>query len=121
MTHLIDARRLVDEFAETDGSMPILVFAMLRLYFEHGPFPFDATRLAELLTEMNPRARVNGEQLAALQPELERFFQSTPQGWEPRDGVLHYRNAEPPLTERPRANSIAALKLSRIRASDPSG
>ena len=68
------ARRLIDEFAETDAILPPLVFALLSLYLDHGPFAFDASALAERLTSVNPAVRVNAERLAALQPELERFF-----------------------------------------------
>jgi hypothetical protein len=88
MTHLVDAKRLVDVFAETDARMPLLVFALLSIYFDEGPFRFDAAALAERLSNLNLKARVNAEELASLQPHLERFFDPTPEGWVPRRGVL---------------------------------
>lgn len=88
--HLIDARRLIDEFAETDAILPPLVFALLSLYLRDGAFEFDASALAEKLTLVNPAVRVNAERLAAMQPELERFFTPGPSGWTPRAGVLTY-------------------------------
>lgn len=88
--HLIDARRLIDEFAETDAILPPLVFALLSLYLRDGSFEFDASALAEKLTLVNPAVRVNAERLAAMQPELERFFTPGSQGWTPRTGVLTY-------------------------------
>ena len=88
--HLIDARRLIDEFAETDAIIPPLVFALLSLYLRDGAFAFDAAELAKKLTLVNPAVRVNAERLAALQPELERFFAPSASGWTPRAGVLTY-------------------------------
>lgn len=88
--HLIDARRLIDEFAETDAIVPPLVFALLSLYLRDGAFGFDAAALAEKLTLVNPAVRVNAERLAGLQPELERFFTPTSSGWTPRAGVLTF-------------------------------
>ncbi len=88
MQHVIDARRLIEEFRQTDPMMPILVFALLEMYLEHGPFEFDAAAIAKRLHTMNTRARVNAEQLASLQPELERFFEIGEGGWQPRHGVL---------------------------------
>jgi hypothetical protein len=88
--HLIDARRLIDEFAEVDAIIPPLVFALLSLYLRQGAFAFDASALAEKLTLVNPAVRVNAERLAAMQPELERFFTPGPSGWTPRAGVLAY-------------------------------
>lgn len=93
--HLIDARRLVDEFAETDAILPSLVFALLSIYLADGPFTFDASALAERLTGINPAVRVNAEQLAALQPQLERFFDAEDGAWRPRAGVLSYDRDEP--------------------------
>jgi hypothetical protein len=90
MTHLIDADALIDTFAETDPRMPLLVFALLSLYRENGPFQFDAARIAEQLSTLNLKARVNPEELASLQPDLERFFETTTDGWVPRGGVLAY-------------------------------
>jgi hypothetical protein len=88
--HLIDARRLIDEFSETDAIIPPLVFALLSLYLRDGAFAFDASALAGKLTLVNPAVRVNAERLAAMQPELERFFTPAPSGWTPRAGVLTY-------------------------------
>jgi hypothetical protein len=90
MAHLVDAESLVDLFAETDPRMPILVFALLSLYLADGPFEFDAAKLSERLAEIPMKARVNPEELASLQPDLERFFAPSPEGWAPRRGVLHY-------------------------------
>ncbi|MBC7767612.1 MAG: hypothetical protein H7124_02385 [Phycisphaerales bacterium] len=88
MTHLIDARALLDTFDDTDPRMPQIVFSLLRVYLDQGPFEFDATALAKRLSELNLAARVNAEQLASLQPQIERFFEQTPDGWSPRVGVL---------------------------------
>lgn len=88
--YLIDARQLIDAFAESDAIAAPLVFAMLSIYLDEGPFEFDAARLAERLTAVNPAVRVNAEQLAALQPELERFFLAENGAWRPRPGVLSY-------------------------------
>jgi hypothetical protein len=93
--YLIDARQLIDAFAETDAIIPPLVFAMLSLYLRDGAFEFDASALAEKLTVMNPAVRVNAERLASLQPELERFFDASDGLWRPRSGVLHYSGADP--------------------------
>jgi hypothetical protein len=92
--YLIDARRLIDEFAETDAILPPLVFALLSIYLRDGPFEFEASALAEKLTLVNPAVRVNAERLAAMQPELERFFSLSDQGWRPRAGVLTYERGE---------------------------
>ena len=92
--YLIDARRLIDEFAETDAIMPPLVFALLSVYLDRGPFTFDASLLAKRLTAVNPAVRVNAERLAALQPELERFFDPSGGAWRPRAGVLSYERGE---------------------------
>jgi hypothetical protein len=92
--YLIDARPLIDAFAESDAVVPPLVFAMLSHYLDHGPFEFDASKLAARLTEVNPAVRLNAEQLAALQPELERFFTPSSDGWRPRSGVLVYEGRQ---------------------------
>lgn len=88
MSHHIDAARLVDTFAETDPRMPLLVFSLLSLYLDEGPFAFDAAALADRLADLNLKARVNPEELASLQGDLERFFEPSPAGWVPRTGVL---------------------------------
>jgi hypothetical protein len=90
MPHLVDAERLVETFAETDASMPLLVFSLLAVYLDEGPFEFDASRLAERLSEIPMMGHINPEKLAALQPDLERFFAPTALGWVPREGVLHF-------------------------------
>jgi hypothetical protein len=74
--------------------VPPLVFALLSLYLRDGPFAFDASALAEKLTLVNPAVRVNAERLAALQPELERFFEASGAGWRPRAGVLSYERGQ---------------------------
>lgn len=88
MSYHVDATRLIDTFAETDPRMPLLVFALLSMYLESGPFQFDASVLAERLDGLSLKARFNPEQLASLQPDFERFFESTSDGWVPRQGVL---------------------------------
>jgi hypothetical protein len=93
--YLIDARQLIDAFAETDAIVPPLVFALLSLYLRDGAFEFDASALAEKLTVVNPAVRVNAERLASLQPELERFFEPSGGLWRPRVDVLSYRGHDP--------------------------
>lgn len=90
MPHLIDARPLIDTLAQTDPRMPFLVFALLEIYLEDGPFEFDASAIAERVAGRNLEARLNPETIASLQPDLERFFEPTPQGWIPRAGVLRH-------------------------------
>lgn len=94
MPHLIDAEPLIDTFAETDPRMPHLVFTLLSVYFEQGPFEFDASALAERLAGHKLESRLNPEVIASLQPDLERFFEPTSDGWIPRPGVLHYTRDE---------------------------
>jgi len=94
MPHLIDARPLLDTFAETDPRMPVLVFALLDVYLEEGPFEFDATALDKRLAGRALEPRLNPEVIASLQPDLERFFEPTSQGWIPRRGVLAYEGDE---------------------------
>jgi len=96
MPHLIDARPLIDTFAETDPRMPTLVFALLDVYLEHGAFEFDASALAERLSGRAMEPRLNPEVIASLQPQLERFFEPTGEGWVPRVGVLEYGRADAP-------------------------
>jgi hypothetical protein len=97
MAHYVDAERLVSVFAETDPRMPLLVFSLLSIYLNEGPFEFDAARLAERLSELNLKARVNPEEMASLQSDLERFFEPGADGWRPREGVLSLaRGDEPP-------------------------
>lgn len=87
--YLIDLKPLVAAFRETDDHMPRIVFTMLEHYLEHGPFDFDATQIAEwLLDESTSADRLNPEKIAALQPEIENFFEQTAQGLVPRRGVL---------------------------------
>lgn len=85
---LIDAKPLVEAVRETDDSVLPIVFALLGHYLEHGPFQFDATFIAERLSDSPAIERLNPEKIAALQPELERFFEVREQGWVPRRGVL---------------------------------
>lgn len=88
MAYLVDADRLIEEFAQSDGRMPLIVFTMLSIYLDEGPFEFDAARLAERMGEINLKARVNAEEMASLQPMLERFFEPNAAGWRPREGIL---------------------------------
>lgn len=90
MPHLIAAEPLIDTFAETDPRMPLLVFSLLSVYLDQGPFEFDATSLADRLAGWKLTPRLNPEVIASLQPDLERFFEPTEQGWIPRAGVLEY-------------------------------
>jgi hypothetical protein len=96
MPHLLDARRLVDEFAETDPHVPLVVFSILSLYFADGPFEFDAERIARRMTTLRLQSRINPTELAAMQSDLERFFEPRPDGWRPRPGVLLYTGEEAP-------------------------
>ena len=88
--HLIAAEPLIETFAESDPRMPLLVFALLAVYLEDGPFEFDASALAERLSRVGPKPHLNPEIIASLQPEIERFFEPTDQGLVPRMGVLQY-------------------------------
>ena len=47
------------------------------------------------LTAVNPAVRVNAEGLAALQPQLERFFDPSSGDWRPRAGVLTFDHGGP--------------------------
>ena len=104
MPHLIDARPLLDTFARSDPRMPTLVFALLDVYLEEGAFEFDASALARRLSGHTLEPRLNPEVIASLQPDLERFFEPTAEGWAPRLGVLQYerehdaRAADPSLS-----------------------
>ncbi|HET9231741.1 MAG TPA: hypothetical protein VFO00_10670 [Vitreimonas sp.] len=88
MPHLIDAEPLIETFAETDPRMPLLVFSLLSVYLDRGPFEFDASAIADRLAGHKLEPRLNPEVIASLQPQLERFFEPTAQGWIPRPGVL---------------------------------
>jgi len=110
MTHLIDAEALLDTFEDTDPRMPQIVFALLRVYLDHGPFEFDATALSERLSNLNIAARVNAEQLASMQPQIERFFESTNDGWVPRIGVLAVERD----STAPPAGNMPGEQLSRL-------
>lgn len=89
MTHLIDARRLLAAFdASHDPQVPNLVFSLLNIYFESGPFEFDAGALSHRLAGSKLLGHVSPETLIRLQGELERYFIDTPAGWTPRPGVL---------------------------------
>lgn len=85
---LIDAKPLVQALRDSDDRIANIVFALLGHYLENGPFEFDATAISESMADIPQVARLNPEKIAALQPELERFFEQTPQGWVPRRGVL---------------------------------
>lgn len=88
MTHLIDARRLLDIFNESNFThMSGLILALLDLYLESGPFEFDAGRLSHKLSG-SKLSHVNPAFMSKFAPELERYFVSTPAGWAPRPGVL---------------------------------
>lgn len=90
MPHLIAAETLIDTFADTDPRMPLLVFSLLSVYLDEGPFEFDASALADRLAGHKLEPRLNPEVIASLQPQLERFFEPTDRGWIPRPGVLDY-------------------------------
>jgi hypothetical protein len=88
MPHLIDARALLDVLKTSDPQVPHVVFNLLGMYFEQGPFEFNASILAERLSNGSPGTRLNPQILATMQPELERYFLPRPEGWVPRPGVL---------------------------------
>lgn len=88
MNIMIDANRLLERFAESDPRMPLLVFALLSIYMNEGPFEFNAAVLSERLPTDKLKARINAEEMASLQPELERFFSATPQGWTPKTEIF---------------------------------
>lgn len=85
---LIDARPLVAALRDSDDRIAPIVFELLGHYLEHGPFEFDATGIAEHSSAHPAIERLNPEKIAALQPQIERFFEQTPDGWVPRRGVL---------------------------------
>jgi hypothetical protein len=95
MPHLIAAEPLIETFAESDPRMPLLVFALLAVYLEDGPFEFDASALADRLSRVGPKPHLNPEIIASLQPEIERFFEPTARGLAPRMGVLHHDYGTP--------------------------
>jgi hypothetical protein len=88
MTHLLDARRLVDEFSRSDARLPAVVFALLGIYFVRGPFEFHPRNLTDELGQINSGLHLNPQELAALQMDLERFFVATADGWRPRQDFL---------------------------------
>jgi len=88
MAHLIDAERLLPVFEQSDPRMPLLVFALLGIFLREGPFEFDAAALSARLSALPLKARVNPEELTALQTHLERFFEVGAGGWRPRSGIL---------------------------------
>ena len=72
MPHVIDAQRLLAAFNEShDPHVPGLVFSLLDIYFESGPFEFDAGALSHRLATLSA-----SEMVAALgvrrAPELVR-------------------------------------------------
>ena len=89
MPHFIDAKRLLATFdASHDPHVPGLVFALLNIYFEGGPFEFDAGALSRRLAGSRLLGHVPPETLIEFQDELERYFVATLTGWTPRPGVL---------------------------------
>lgn len=89
MPHLIDAKPLLATFdLSHDPHVPNLVFALLNIYFESGPFEFHAGALSHRLAGSRLLGHVSPETLIRLQPELERYFVETQSGWAPRPGVL---------------------------------
>jgi hypothetical protein len=94
MPHLIDAEPLIDTFADTDPRMPSLVFSLLGIYLHEGPFEFDASAIADRLERRTLEPNLSPELIASLQPDLERFFEPTAQGWIPRIGVLKYARGD---------------------------
>jgi hypothetical protein len=89
MTHAIDAQRLLATFNDShDPHVPTLVFALLNIYLESGPFEFDAGALSHRLSGSKFLGHAPPETLIRLQPELERYFIDTRAGWAPRPGVL---------------------------------
>jgi hypothetical protein len=89
MTHVLDAQRLLATFNEShDPHVPGLVFSLLDIYFESGPFEFDAGALSHRLSGSKLLGHASPETLIRLQTELERYFTDTHAGWAPRPGVL---------------------------------
>ncbi len=89
MTHLIDAKRLLAAFdASHDAHVPSIVFSLLGIYLESGPFEFDAGALSRRLAGSKLLGHASPETLIELQSELERYFVDTKAGWAPRPGVL---------------------------------
>lgn len=109
MTHLIDARPLIHLFGETDPHMPQIVFCLLAVYLDEGPFEFDATALAERMARLPQTSRLNAEKLAALQPEIERFFEITVEGMVPRVGVLAVSDNDPAHRARDGREQLSRL------------
>lgn len=81
--HLIDADPLADAFADADPRLPYLVFALYRTWREEGPFAFDAADISRRLAARG-KIRQSPEEIVALQPALEPFFEAAPEGWRPR-------------------------------------
>lgn len=89
MTHLVDARRLLATFdASHDPHVPALVFSLLNIYLESGPFNFDAGDLSRRVAGSKMLGHASPETFLRLQDELERYFVDTKAGWAPRPGVL---------------------------------
>ena len=89
MKHVIDARQLLETFnVSRNPHVPSLVFALLQLYFDGGPFEFDAGVLSRRLVGSKLLGHAAPETLIELQSELERYFIDTSAGWAPRPGVL---------------------------------
>lgn len=89
MTHVIDAQRLLATFNDSHDPYVLgVVFSLLNIYFESGPFEFDAGALSHRLAGSKLLAHASPETLVRLQPELKRYFIDTRAGWAPRPGVL---------------------------------
>ncbi len=89
--YLVDVERLTRELAQCDARVPAVLFGLLGLFFDRGPFSFDAEALSGRLNETNLKSRLNPLELASLQPELERFFEETGEGWAPRGALFQRR------------------------------
>ena len=89
MTYLIDGQGLLAAFdASHDPHVPSIVFSLLHIYMETGPFEFDAGALSRRLAGSKLLGHAPPETLIRLQPELERYFVATEAGWAPRPGIL---------------------------------
>jgi hypothetical protein len=85
---MIDARDFVATLRRTDDRAQRVVLFLLEHYFEHGPFQFDASRIAEQMSSTGTLDRLNPEKIAALQPDIEQFFESTADGWIPSGAIM---------------------------------
>lgn len=85
---LADVDALLDAFARTDDRMPAIVFALLARYRAEGPFAFEADGIAAQLNATKLKARVNPEEIAALQGDIETFFEPRADGLAPRAALF---------------------------------